>query len=416
MNKGTNLVSIMIGNLNESLKVFGQKMQNGDLPIVARPTKGGFPFVSVPEGVYALKYKHGVLERKALKPGFHSISPFEEVKYVITKQITHFDVPIKECPTKDNVMVAIDVFLTFHIHDPILFIELLSPEKLNDMLRAAQEEAIRNLANKTLHTEIYDLIQIDETSILEELKLKFIDYGITITDLTITDVALPKDIAKRLEQETTFISRHRLQKRKQEFDLLITKHIEFLEQKRLKYRNERLAYAEYAKRERALISKEIDELEGRTDKHLAEIQVEADRIVKQIEKESDIYCSKLDEERISLLKKMRAEANRRKATLLAEAIAYSEELKAKTQAEVASLSAQATKILSEAEAEISAKLKAKREFSRLKTEIEVTSQLCTNNKDVIVSGNTNGNIIAQIAASNLQKKVFIDTFGNSLPK
>jgi regulator of protease activity HflC (stomatin/prohibitin superfamily) len=53
------------------------------------------------------------------------------------------------------VFVQIDVFMMFRIIDPYKFMINLGPEKLGELLKNAQEEAVRNLAQSTKANSIY---------------------------------------------------------------------------------------------------------------------------------------------------------------------------------------------------------------------------------------------------------------------
>jgi len=57
---------------------------------------------------------------------------------------------VKDCKTKDNVTCNIDVLILFYITDGYTFVYKLSPEKLDELLRAQQEESIRQMASDTL--------------------------------------------------------------------------------------------------------------------------------------------------------------------------------------------------------------------------------------------------------------------------
>ena len=57
-------------------------------------------------------------------------------------------VKIRDVPTKDNVKVSIDISLTFRIgpgeKEYTIFVYELGPAKLDELLAAESEEAIRN--------------------------------------------------------------------------------------------------------------------------------------------------------------------------------------------------------------------------------------------------------------------------------
>eukprot|EP00817_Percolomonadidae_sp_ATCC50343_P000901 CAMPEP_0117429848 /NCGR_PEP_ID=MMETSP0758-20121206/9381_1 /TAXON_ID=63605 /ORGANISM="Percolomonas cosmopolitus, Strain AE-1 (ATCC 50343)" /LENGTH=298 /DNA_ID=CAMNT_0005217265 /DNA_START=341 /DNA_END=1233 /DNA_ORIENTATION=+ len=296
-------------------------------------------------------------------------------------------------------MVQIDIFMMFHIRDAIQFISKLGTEKLTDLLVAAQQESIRNLARSTYHNNIYDLVEFDESEITKDLDRKFHEYGVDITDLMITDVGLPKQMADRLERETTFHSKNRLQKRRQEFDLLRKNNSEFYEELKLKYKNERLEEKENNNREITYIRKEVDEIEGHTAKMLAEIDAEMDDVILNITQESKKFETEKLAERDALLLKMLAEAKAKKADMEAKTFEYIEGKKADVEFQLAQNDAEVTRTMAKAEAKAAPKLRAERAYKIQQRSIDVLSDMSSNASHVVVAGSTGNNLLAQVASS-----------------
>ena len=136
----------------------------------------GFSF-SIPSGCYALVTRHGAdldyldennVQTSTWPAGLHfPYPPWISVSYLVTKQSTILDLPVKACKTKDNVTVNFDTALTFRVmgdttlgedsHLVRKFVYELKPEGLEQQLRDAQEEAIRALARTLNHTDVYGM-------------------------------------------------------------------------------------------------------------------------------------------------------------------------------------------------------------------------------------------------------------------
>lgn len=71
--------------------------------------------LDVPSGVTVLWQKWGAHEG-VLDPGFKCcFCKYKRIAAIITMNSIRYDAPIKNCPTKDNVRVGIDISLTFRI-------------------------------------------------------------------------------------------------------------------------------------------------------------------------------------------------------------------------------------------------------------------------------------------------------------
>lgn len=123
------------------------------------------PWIIIPEGFHAIVISNGAYVG-IWKAGFHWARPWERVSQLVTKQFIVFDSPVKECPTMDNVMVQIDVSMVVSVKDDAKsvsnFVFKLGPERLEAMLRAFQEEAVRSMARNKRYSNIYDLMDTEE--------------------------------------------------------------------------------------------------------------------------------------------------------------------------------------------------------------------------------------------------------------
>merc|ERR1712194_686142 len=108
----------------------------------------------------------------------------------------------KDCKTADNVSVNIDVVIVFEITDARNFVYNLGPEKLDGLLRAAQEEALRGLASSVPHDKVYELQGMDTENIVSEINEKMNEqYGILIKHFTVKNVRLPPDLTLTMQRK-----------------------------------------------------------------------------------------------------------------------------------------------------------------------------------------------------------------------
>lgn len=89
---------------------------------------------------------------------------YKSVVGMITRNTILYEVPIVDCPTKDNVYVTIDLAITFHIgqndtreQDCHNFMYFLGPNRLEELLEAETEEATRSFINKQNVNRVRDL-------------------------------------------------------------------------------------------------------------------------------------------------------------------------------------------------------------------------------------------------------------------
>lgn len=316
---------------------------------------GLYPMITltIPSGVYALMTKHGRYIG-VYDAGRHFLPPWYKISYLVTKQSTAYNAPVKNCPTADNVMVRVDLLLVFHVEDPEAFVYKLGAEKFGDLLGSSAEEAIRGLVRSTRHDVAYELRGKGAGEMISGLNEQFQTFGVIFTSATITNVELPIDLAKTLENQTIYESKKREQEKHQQYELQVLNDKEALAREELNKRNERLAADEVAKRERQLIQKESAEIEGLKQKRMAEIEAE---------KEAAVMATRADGE-------YRAAEKR----------------------------AQALQVQSVAEEEAAEKMATLRTYKLEMKRLELLKSLAANGK-IIISGNNGDNIIAQITAA-----------------
>jgi regulator of protease activity HflC (stomatin/prohibitin superfamily) len=136
----------------------------------------------------------------------------KEVKVLITKNTIRFNAPIEKVPTKDDVMVSLDVGINFHIgrseetkdEDLKKFFYNFGPNRLEELLQEECDEGIRNFVKRIKVQRIRDVKTELTTELLESLKEKFIIYGVVIEQVNIMNVIIPRDLREALMQTTGY--------------------------------------------------------------------------------------------------------------------------------------------------------------------------------------------------------------------
>ena len=115
-------------------------------------------WVYIPSGVTVLHQwcgRHAGLMEPGCKCCFCCCA---SIQAILSQNSIRFDAPVKNCPTRDNVRVTVDVSFTFHIgnfddpeqleRDAVNFVYHLGPQRLEEMLECETEEEIRTFVYK----------------------------------------------------------------------------------------------------------------------------------------------------------------------------------------------------------------------------------------------------------------------------
>ena len=169
--------------------------------------------LNVPNGVYTLEAKWGK-HQGIMKPGCYCCfcSCYREVKVLITKNTIRFNCPIEKVPTKDDVMVSLDVGINFHLgrsketegEDIKKFFYNFGPNRLEELLQQECDEGIRDFVKKIKVMRIRDVKTELTTELKETLFERFIDYGVVIEQVNIMNVIIPRDLRMALMSTTSY--------------------------------------------------------------------------------------------------------------------------------------------------------------------------------------------------------------------
>jgi len=323
---------------------------------------------------------------------------------------TVYDIPVKECPTQDNVMVTIDVTLIFRVmcedeKSLYNFCYRLGPDKLDKMLRAFQEEAIRGMVRKRKYNEIYDLMDMQHDKQLEgtkrDLNNHFNEYGVEITSMAVTNVHLPKQFADTMQEESIWGTRDEFNKLEQQFALqrIQIKEIEAKSKQKAaedlaKFTAEKESLVADEKRKYANVTAE-------TDKQIAEIKEQQKADILEINSKSNLEVAQINSKRDVLLSKIRQQGQAESSKLNVESTTYVAMKKAEAQRKIAENQAKCMALDASAELEASQQLAAKREYTKKMRSLQSLRALSTND-NICIAGNHKDNVVAQLVANSKQ--------------
>jgi len=360
----------------------------------------------IPKGFVALVNRHGRYVG-VWKAGFHSAAPWITISHLIPCQYTVYDTPVKECPTQDNVMVTIDVALIFRVmvedeKSLYNFAYRLGPDKLDKMLKAFQEEAMRGMVRKRKYNEVYDLMDVDHDRQLEgtkrDLNNHFNEYGIEITSLSVTNVHLPREFADNMQEESIWTTRDDFNKLEQKFALQKIA-IKEIEAKSKQKADEDLA--NYTAEQDALVAdgrKRLDLVNAETHKQIAEINEQAKADILNIKSDASLVDAKINAERDVKLARIRENGTAQSEQIKVESKTYVATKEAEAQRIIAENQAQCMELSASAEAEAAKQLASQRHYNKLMRSLQSMRGLASN-KDLCVAGNNGDNLVAQLLAN-----------------
>jgi hypothetical protein len=304
-------------------------------------------------------------------------------------------------------MVTIDVCLVLRVvteeeKSVYNFCYKLGPRGLDEMLKAFQEESIRGMTRKRKYNEIYDLMDSQQDKQLDaqrrELNDHFSQYGVHITDISVTNVHLPKEFAETMQEATVWHNRNEFKTLQQEYDLrkIEVREAEAKEKQKLKEDLEKLT-AEKDK-DVADVRKKKQLVLAETQKQLSVVRENETADLLDIKSNAELVVAKLNSTRDVKLSQIRSEGIAESEKIKIETETYLVTKRAAAQAEVAKNDATSLKLTSEAEAFAAKQLMAKRKYEAKMRSLQSLRALAANNS-LAISGNNKDNIMAQLLAN-----------------
>mmetsp|Transcript_51741 Transcript_51741/g.123144 ORF Transcript_51741/g.123144 Transcript_51741/m.123144 type:complete len:472 (-) Transcript_51741:363-1778(-) len=417
---GTTLVTLPINHLRDAHELVGMEIE-GYTPITLVPSRSRdrcccMPccWVSVPSGFGAMVSRFGAEvegngEDKTFSPGGKCFMPWWRVDRLVTRQLVIFDTPIKECRTKDHIVVTIDVLIVFEIKDAVKFTYGLGPEKLDDLLRASQEEVLRDLASKTEVESINDLRGSATEGYVEQMNKQFEEFGVMIHHFTVKNVEMPSDMAQDFEDKTLFTSKTKETEMKLNFDKQRLNHEEARAKLKEECDNAKMAQEEQAVTAKAQLTKEVRELEASTAKDIAILDAEIEAEVQAIVAQSELELAKTAAEQRQNKLEMETKVNVEVESLEAKTEMYVRERKSKSKMEGAAKACEGKKALAEAEGASASAFAARRAYEQEMKRLDVLESL-TKCKDLTIITShennmglaKNNSLVTQVAQQGLE--------------
>jgi len=418
---GTTLIELRIKNLADAHDIVGERPEGVFTPVTLVPqnSMGGCCglccYVSIPSGFSAIVSKFGAMQPgdmddQTWSPGCHCFSPLLNVDKLVSKQIIIFDTPVKDVKTKDSITVNIDVMISFEVRSAPDFVYNIGPEKFDDLLRASQDEVLRQMAFGHLVENIYDLNGSTETKdIVNDLNTKFEKYGVFIHHFTVKSVTIPQQMAQDFEDKTLFDSKNDMKHMKQESDRLKLNNDEGKQKLREECDNARMAAEQQASLVKTSATRETSEVVAQTQKDIAELEASWGIQKEQILTDGELEISKLRSQILSIEREIKSKTSAECGKLDAEAAAYHKQKQADAKVAVAEKLANGKKALGEAEGEAANAFMAKRQHEADMQRLAILEKLVqkqglqiSSSQENHVSLNPENEVVTQVAQQGLE--------------
>lgn len=405
--EGTSLAELHIGHMRDAHDIIGIQPEDFT-PVVLVPDMAvsricgaPCPWVSVPSGFSALVTRFGKEiegdneEDGSWSPGFHCFAPWNEISKLVSRQFMVFDTPVRDCKTKDNITVNIDVLIVFKIENARTFVYGIGPEKLDDLLRASQEEVLRQMAGETDVMDIYDLFGSAKTKPYVDIMNKdFQEHGVKVLNFTVRNVRIPGNMARDFEDKTLYESKTMEANMQQESDRLDLDNQEECLKLKETTDNMRMAAEAEAVTALARITKEVREVVAETDGKITFVSAERVAQVTDIETTSALEVAKIDAEK-SLMEndqkvRMKAEVDK----LDASVEAYEQNKWSEGQQQAAERIAEGKKAMAMAEGEAAEAFAARRSVEQEWARINILDKIANNRNIQMVTSLENNTGLA----------------------
>lgn len=335
--------------------------------------------------------------------------PWYRVAHLVNKQLIIFDSPVKDCKTKDNITVNIDVLIVLQITNAVLFTYGLGPEKLDSLLRAAQEEVIRQVAFQIPVGSIYDLHGHNTGEWLKGINQTFEPYGVVVHHFTVRNIQIPTDMAQDFEDKTLYESKTVEKKMQQESDRLTLNNMEARQKLQEECDNARMAAEEQAVTTKAQIVKEVREVLASTDKEMSVLEAQRLAEVADLQATAELKIAKTKAEILTLERENKAKVNAEVGKLEAEAEAYEAQKKATARMEACQKIAIGKKAVAEAEGAAAQAFAARREQEQQMARLAILEKLALNGNIQISTSLENNmglapdnSLVSQVAQQGLE--------------
>ncbi|ETN19802.1 hypothetical protein PPTG_04983 [Phytophthora nicotianae INRA-310] len=404
------LVQLDVNRPMDAMGHFNAKVVDGRIPLVLIPSYPNFfTFMQqIPSGVWVLQQTWNT-HAGMINPGLKVFWPaWNRVSHIVTKQAVAYSNPVRDCPTADNVMVDIDISISFQIgpteDDAVKFVYTLGAHRLDELLFSLTEEAIRGLVNSVRYDQVHDLREDFAMGMKTDLNNKLAQFGVFIHNVKVTNVELPSSLSSTLEGTTAFKTRMEEQEKNHENQLRILINEETQKLTAVQKENERAVPDLLAAKARAnIIRNEMrTTAEAKAQMTIAQHKAEYANKIKEAE------GFKIDAVATATAASVRAQTQPAVdlANLKQNYAQYIAAAKIKSDAMVKAAEREATIILADAEAEAVAAdfLAEKRSFDYQQKKIRLETGLA-HAVPMVISGKNGDDLIRQTVLQTLDNKV-----------
>ncbi|KAJ0402448.1 hypothetical protein P43SY_000601 [Pythium insidiosum] len=393
----------------DAMALFNTQSKNGEIPLVLipkYPTLFSF-MLQIPSGLWVLKQLWNAHDGM-MEPGLQVFWPaWHRISHIVTKQAVSYSNPVRFCPTSDNVMVDIDISISFQIgpteDDAVRFVYSLGAHRLDEFLYSFTEEAIRGLVNSVRHDQVHDLREDFAQGMKKDLNAKLTTYGVVINNVKVTNVELPAHVSRTLEETTSFKTKMEEQEKNHENRLRILLNEETQRLTALQKENDRTLQDLLANKARTIILR--DEMrtvaEAKAQVQIAEHTATFENKIKEAHGLKDDAVATATADAVRRKARPRVEL----ANLQKDYERYVQVARVKGEAVVKAAEREASKIIAgaEAEANSSSLLSEKRNFDFQCKKIEVESTLARV-VPLVISGKNGDDLIRQTILQTLDSK------------
>jgi len=267
-----------------------------------------------------------------------------------------------------------------------------------EMTNSKQTAAFTKLEEKEHHEAGEFEVNEQLANIKRVMNEKLNEYGVQVYSITITNVHLPDQFRKQMEDATTFDSKNKKAFAEQKYNLMVIEDNEkrseatqrmneakkeAMAENEQKMANETRQTALYEAETRAIIA-DIDE---KLNADTLNLRTQSELSVAQLAKAKELITAQLD-----------AEAVAESRTILSEMEAFVNKSKAEAKAAVAKNNALTLAHQAQAENVAASKLRQRRDFEAKMAHLRVLKNLSSNNK-LVLSGTNKDSVVAQLLAT-----------------
>jgi regulator of protease activity HflC (stomatin/prohibitin superfamily) len=362
--------------------------ETGEMVMVLAASEASGWFLQVPSGCYCIQHQWGAFAGFA-KPGFTFwLPPWLRIAYIVSQHAMVYNAPVTSAPTRDNVMVEINVAITYQIQsedDAKKFVYKLGAHQFDMLLYGAASEALRALVRTVDHVDIYSLRGTHAETFNADIKKTLTTFGISILDTIITEARLPPQIKAKRQETAMFNAKIEEQVKRQENKLLEIVQQAEMAMATLERKEEIHIQELVATKNRALLNRREQIVQAEATKEVAIRKAQQDILTGMIAVKAKLASAKAKVATERLNQVEIARYNAQALLVVAEQEATEVILKAKAGLEVTTSKAQGIEAMAEAE-EVAAKaMDAKRAFDLELARLKALAQVAKS-RPMVISG------------------------------